>query len=141
MVGSCHGERLPPLPSPTHSDGEDDGLRPFVTARQALSRIQPHTTLHNVDEVRQIDALPWNPDSLLPRTITCSGGQNYHWNGKRDLTLREYASFQGFPTWHKFCAPYIKKQIGNAFPPSVVKVSDIESSNSISGLLGVPRYP
>jgi len=120
MIGSCHGERLPPLPPATHGNGE--GLKPIVTARQALASIGPHTTLHNVEEVKSIDASPWHPDHVLPRTITCSGGQNYHWSGTRHLTLREFASFQGFPIWHSFCAPYIKKQIGNAFPPCVVKV-------------------
>ena len=120
MIGSCHGESLPPLPPATHGDA--DTLKPFVTARAALKRIGRYATLHNVNEVKVMNAAPWNPDSVLPRTITCSGGQNYHWSGSRDLTLREFASFQGFPTWHRFCAPYIKKQIGNAFPPCVVKV-------------------
>lgn len=31
-------------------------------------------------------------------------------------------ALQGFPTWHRFRGRYIKKQIGNAFAPSVVKI-------------------
>ncbi len=38
------------------------------------------------------------------------------------MTLLEFAVLQGFPTWHKFRAPYVKKQIGNAFPPTIVRV-------------------
>ncbi|EON99001.1 putative rip defective protein [Phaeoacremonium minimum UCRPA7] len=68
------------------------------------------------------DERPWDADGILPRTITTSGGQNYHYSGTRDFTYREYASLQGFPVWHRFVAPGIKKQIGNAFPPCVVKV-------------------
>jgi DNA (cytosine-5)-methyltransferase 1 len=54
--------------------------------------------------------------------MTCSGGQNYHPSGKRDLTLREYATLQGFPDCHVFKGSYVKKQIGNAVPPCVAKV-------------------
>jgi DNA (cytosine-5)-methyltransferase 1 len=63
---------------------------------------------------------PWDPEQLA-RTITTSGGQNYHWDGKRDFTLLEYAMLQGFPTWHRFEGRCVKRQIGNAFAPTVVK--------------------
>jgi DNA (cytosine-5)-methyltransferase 1 len=54
--------------------------------------------------------------------MTCSGGQNYHPCGTRDFTIREYACLQGFPPNHLFRGSYVKKQIGNAVPPSVAKV-------------------
>src|SRR5690606_15701466 len=60
-------------------------------------------------------------DKILPRCITTSGGQNYHFSGTRDFTLRELATLQGFPAYHAFEGPYIKKQIGNAFPPVVAE--------------------
>lgn len=124
MVGACPGERLPPFPGPTHSKDPEDGLQPFVTAREALDCIGPMTSLHNLDQMRPFEVVrpEWDPHGILRRTITTSGGQNYHYSGKRDLTLREFACLQGFPTWHKFVAPSIKKQIGNAFPPCVVEV-------------------
>ena len=78
--------------------------------------------MHNPGDMKQIDRLPYDPDKPLPRTITCSGGQNYHYSGTRDYTEREYAALNGFPRYHDFVAPCIKKQIGNAFPPVVVKV-------------------
>ena len=122
MFGSCHGERLPPFPAATH--GRSPGLKPFVTAREVLQRIEdtPNVTLHNPDDMSQLSATPWNENGLLVRSITCNGGQNYHPSGQRKLTLREFASFQGFPEDTKFCAPQIQRQIGNAFPPCVVKV-------------------
>jgi DNA (cytosine-5)-methyltransferase 1 len=54
--------------------------------------------------------------------MTTHGGQNYHPSGKRGLTLREYAALQGFPSGHEFRGSHIKRQIGNAVPPSVAKV-------------------
>ena len=54
--------------------------------------------------------------------MTTSGGQNYHPDGKRDFTLREYATLQGFPPNHVFAGYGIKRQIGNAVPPCVAKV-------------------
>ncbi|KAF2971675.1 hypothetical protein GQX73_g1841 [Xylaria multiplex] len=65
----------------------------------------------------------WDSDVTLKRCITTNGGSgNYHPNGKRDFTLREYATLQTFPVDYPFQKPERKKQIGNAFPPMVVKV-------------------
>jgi hypothetical protein len=58
--------------------------------------------------------------------ITMTGGQNnLHPDGRR-YTLREFAVLQGFPLFHAF-PPMLSEsacigQIGNAFPPSVVKI-------------------
>ncbi|CAI4211094.1 unnamed protein product [Parascedosporium putredinis] len=41
--------------------------------------------------MRRANLQPWDADRILPRCITTSGGQNYHYGGKRDLTLRELA--------------------------------------------------
>lgn len=65
---------------------------------------------------------PYDGNIILPRAMTCSGGQNYHPSGLRDFTIREYASLQGFPLNHRFIGSYVKKQIGNAVPPSVAKI-------------------
>lgn len=126
MIGSAPGERLPPFPLPTHSQDGTGGLKPWATPQSALAHI--HLRLnHPLHQRRRpggkpfVPKAPWDP-TRLARTITCSGGQNYHWSGKRDFTLLEYAVLQGFPTWHRFEGSYIKKQIGNAFAPSVVKI-------------------
>ncbi|OHF03445.1 C-5 cytosine-specific DNA methylase [Colletotrichum orchidophilum] len=129
MIGSCPGEKLPPFPRATHSETGAGGLARYVTVRQALSKIRVTSSFHNPeDEVR--DTLPLgsvvsNPDEILKRCVTCSGGQNMHWSNTRAYTVREFASLQGFPVWHQFAeAPKsaLKKQIGNAFPACVVRL-------------------
>ncbi|KAL2020990.1 hypothetical protein VTK56DRAFT_7764 [Thermocarpiscus australiensis] len=125
MIGACPGEKLPPLPPPTHSKGGVGGLKPWATPKSVLAPLAGcrGNELHRPERSRRFDPpkAPWEPNQLA-RTITTNGGQNYHWDGKRDFTLLEYAALQGFPTWHKFKGRYIKKQIGNAFAPSVVRV-------------------
>lgn len=123
MIGSAPGEKLPPLPPPTHSKNGAGGLKPWATPRSVLAplrNVREHE-LHRPDRRWNPPKPRWDPDQLA-KTITTNGGQNYHWSGERDFTLLEYAVLQGFPTWHKFRGNYIKKQIGNAFAPSVVRV-------------------
>jgi DNA (cytosine-5)-methyltransferase 1 len=69
-----------------------------------------------------MNAQPYDGNQILPRSMTCSGGQNWHPDATRDFTLREYASLQGFPPNHVFRGAYRRKQIGNAVPPCVAKV-------------------
>lgn len=125
MIGSAPGERFPPFPPPTHNKDGTYGLKPWATPKSVLSSISPSFThsLHEPHLSKRFNPpkVPWDPTKLA-KTITTNGGQNYHWDGERDFTLLEYAVLQGFPTWHKFEGAYIKKQIGNAFAPSVVKV-------------------
>ncbi|KAI1074762.1 S-adenosyl-L-methionine-dependent methyltransferase [Whalleya microplaca] len=128
MIGACPGEELPPYPPATHSDKprSEDGIKPYRTVKRLLAKIPPDAE-HN-DELHDPSTRPrmykprWDPRAPLQRTITCSGGVgNYHYNGKRDFTLREYATLQGFPVDYIFKTPQQKRQIGNAFPPLVVK--------------------
>ncbi|KAK1986132.1 C-5 cytosine-specific DNA methylase [Colletotrichum cereale] len=129
MIGACPGEKLPPFPSATHSETGAGGLSRFVTIRQALAKIKVTSTFHNPEEEVK-DTLPLgsvvsDPDQILRRCVTCSGGQNMHWSNTRSYTVREFASLQGFPVWHQFAdAPKsaLKKQIGNAFPACVVRL-------------------
>jgi DNA (cytosine-5)-methyltransferase 1 len=109
------------MPSPTHSD-EDPALPDFVTVNHALSQIPEDAPDHDLSSLDVKNFQPWDGDAILPRSMTTSGGQNYHPSGKRDFTLREYAVLQGFPPNHIFAAPSIKKQIGNAVPPCAAKV-------------------
>lgn len=65
---------------------------------------------------------PWDGAGIAPRAITTHGGQNYHPSGARGFTNREFAELQGFPGEHVFSERNVKKQIGNAVPPSVARV-------------------
>lgn len=126
MIGAAPGEKLPPFPSPTHAaepDTQDGGphrQKKFVSAIKACWGLAPGMDLHEPAGVKQIQRQPWDGSQPMNRTITTSGGQAYHWDGERDLTLAEFARLQGFPDNYIFKAPCIKKQIGNAFPPTVV---------------------
>lgn len=124
------------MPPPTHCDPAHPtaGLLPYTSVAKALSEIPPplltsqnvpQDPLHTPTTVlfqpnRHLP--PWDAHKILPRAMTTSGGQNYHPSGLRDLTLREYATLQGFPQNHVFEGNGLKKQIGNAVPPCVAKV-------------------
>jgi DNA (cytosine-5)-methyltransferase 1 len=121
MIGSCPGEKLPTFPRATHGTGP--GLQPMVTVAATLARIRPGADdLHRVASMKALEKPPWDANRIIPRTITCGGSDWYHPSGKRDFSPREYALLQGFPIFHKFKRPCVKKQIGNAFPPCVVKI-------------------
>ncbi|KAK4125018.1 S-adenosyl-L-methionine-dependent methyltransferase [Parathielavia appendiculata] len=126
MIGSCPGEKLPPFPPPTHSKDGAGGLRPWATPQSVLAPLESRRFVHRLHTPKGIKRWDppkprWDPTKLA-KTITTNGGQNYHWDGHRDFTLLEYAVLQGFPKWHRFEGSCIKKQIGNAFAPSVVRV-------------------
>ncbi len=124
MIGSAPGEALPTFPAPTHNKHGTGGLKPWTTALSILAPLSSPTFAHhplNQPKPLHPPKEPWDP-SKLARTITTNGGQNYHWTGERDFTLLEYAVLQGFPVRHQFRGRSIKKQIGNAFAPSVVRV-------------------
>ncbi len=128
MIGSAPGEPLPPFPPATHNKHGTHGLKPWTTPLSLLTpldhpRFTEHHPLHRPHLSRPFNPPKpaWDP-AKLARTITTNGGQNYHWTGTRDFTLLEYAVLQGFPTWHRFEGRSVKKQIGNAFAPSVVRV-------------------
>lgn len=125
MIGSCPGEKLPPWPPATHSATPADGLKPFVTEAQAIRNLNRRgVTLHDVANTLARNLPPRDANVPFPKTITCGGTQGTsHYSGLRDNTLREIACIQGFPVCHQFVGTKtaIKKQIGNAFAPCVVK--------------------
>ncbi|PVH89016.1 S-adenosyl-L-methionine-dependent methyltransferase [Cadophora sp. DSE1049] len=145
VIASCPGEHLPKMPLPTHSAPDSDSslnLPRFVSADTTLKSIPAGAADHDIESVmwapdRQMP--PWDGSKILPRAMTTSGGQNHHPSGTRDLTLREYACLQGFPTGHVFRGNYVKKQIGNAVPPVVAKVlfgsikADLEKIDGVEG--------
>lgn len=126
MIGAAPGEPLPAWPAPTHGDAEADpgSARPYVSAIKACQMLRAGVDLHNVEGAKALrpHREPWDGHKPMNRTITTSGGQSYHWEGQRELTLAEFARLQGFPYDYQFVGPCIKKQIGNAFPPCVVRV-------------------
>ncbi|KAF5228474.1 hypothetical protein FAUST_11059 [Fusarium austroamericanum] len=123
IVAAAPGERLPPFPKATH--GDEPGLLPYNTIGKALRGIQIEDDLHDPDRVHHFNPprAPYDPERLAG-TITTRGGDLYYPDGSRKLTLREFASLQGFPRWHLFLGNItsIKRQIGNAFPPVTVRV-------------------
>lgn len=125
MMGACPGEQLPPWPPATHSAVPTRGLKPFVTEAAAIKDLNSRrVSLHDKREPLRRNLPPRNGNVPFPKTITCGGTQSTsHFSGERDFTLREIACLQGFPTSHQFegTKTAIKKQIGNAFPPCVVK--------------------
>ncbi|KAJ2995285.1 hypothetical protein NUW58_g1317 [Xylaria curta] len=124
-VASCPGEALPPFPAPTHAEP--------VTLRDVFAKINhrrwKHDPLHNVKDMvskaAKCGRFPKKPysDRCQVGTVTTSGSEWAHPSGKRNFTLRELACIQGFPMKHKFSGTVtqINRQIGNAFPPVVVK--------------------
>ncbi|KAI9675836.1 MAG: hypothetical protein M1829_003262 [Trizodia sp. TS-e1964] len=120
------GEALPSFPDPTHSDDIEvrrrTGLKPFVSVNKAIGNIALDSQLHNLAEVQGRNLPPYSADLPLPRCITTCGGQNFHPSGKRDFTVREFASLQAFPLHHIFGKKKAKRQIGNAVPPVVMEV-------------------
>ncbi|RDW79907.1 hypothetical protein BP6252_04545 [Coleophoma cylindrospora] len=123
IIAACPGEILPRMPAFTHSDGSD-GLHPFVTVNEVLAKIngrlrhEPRDPI--LDTAIQCDPPkpPYDGSKYLRRAITTHGGQNYRPDGLSDFSLREYAGLQGFPPYHVFKGLAIKKQIGNAVPPT-----------------------
>ncbi|RBR09193.1 uncharacterized protein FIESC28_10005 [Fusarium coffeatum] len=123
LIAAAPGERLPPFPAPTHGNG--DGLMPYNTIGKVLRGLRPGDDLHDLDNVQYYnpERAPYDPERLAG-TITTRGGDLYYPDGSRKLTLRELASMQGFPKSHRFLGNMtsIKRQIGNAFPPTAVRV-------------------
>lgn len=147
MLGAGPGENLPDWPPHTHSETGRDGLRKYTSIRQALSKINDYierTDPHHkpVYTPGAADAVVSDPDGILRRCMTTSGGQNRHYSGTRNYTNREFACLQGFPVWHRFSEYSVRKQIGNAFPPCVVQVFYEQIQKSLhraDGFLGNSR--
>lgn len=117
---------LPSFPPFTHADPNiaNSGLKPWESVNKFINDIPYGAPNHDraVLEATSFNFAPWCGNSIAPRCITTHGGQNYHPSGKRHLTNREYATLQGFPLYHLFSDSNIKRQIGNAVPPSIAKV-------------------
>lgn len=122
MIGSGPGEAPVSWPMATHSSNPTGDQRPLMTEEDAISRLTLELhSLHDPESLR-VRVMDWkvrDADKPMDTPISGSGSVYRHPDGERDFTLRELATIQGFPTYHQFEGAYIKKQIGNAFPPSV----------------------
>ncbi|KAI9675268.1 MAG: hypothetical protein M1817_001170 [Caeruleum heppii] len=119
LFASCMGEILAPFPRPTH--GTAAGLRPFTTMNDAISHIPVGCSQHDLVRAARRIRPSFDGNTRARRVITTGGGGNWHPSG-RELTIREFACLQGFPIAHQFAPTGAKKQIGNAVPPTVMKV-------------------
>lgn len=127
LIAAAPGERLPPFPDASHAEfaNSSRNIKKYTTIHDVISGIRLTDDLHNVYQVKHFQPLrPAYDSHRLTGTITTGGSTAYHPSGKRAFTLREYASLQGFPKTHQFkgSATAIKRQIGNAFPPTAVEV-------------------
>ncbi|KAG6360961.1 hypothetical protein INS49_012029 [Diaporthe citri] len=122
MIGAGPGETPISWPTATHSSNPTGDQRTFMTEEDAISRLTLELhSLHHPESLR-FRTMDWkvrDADKPMDTPISSNGSVYYHPDGERDFTLRELACIQGFPTYHQFEGSYIKKQIGNAFPPSV----------------------
>ena len=126
MHRNSPGEVLPEFPPFTHADPKTNNgeLKPWTSVNSILESIPCDAENHNIEELmsRGFHGVPWSGESIVTRCITTHGGQNYHPSGRRPFTDREFAALQGFPHCHKFTSVNVKKQIGNAVPPTIAKV-------------------
>ena len=96
------GERLPDFPRPTHANNR-------TTIATAISGILPGTPDHNPKDF-EYPRRAYSADGQLQNLIACGGGKdNYHPDGKRPFTVREYACLQTFPLG-KSRSPHHKDQ-------------------------------
>ncbi|KZZ90463.1 C-5 cytosine methyltransferase [Moelleriella libera RCEF 2490] len=125
ILAAGPGERLPTYPPATHSASGGNSMMPYLTIRKALSKLSVGDDLHDLSSTQifrpRRPALDFDG---LSGTICTASDTSYYPDGTRSYTLREHACLQGFPMLHKFLGQryHIKRQIGNAFPPSTVKV-------------------
>ncbi|QSZ36683.1 hypothetical protein DSL72_006564 [Monilinia vaccinii-corymbosi] len=141
IIASCPGEPLPPMPPPTHSSPSSPlpNTRPFKTVYETLRKIPTSAANHPVHLMPKKYLKPYNSHAILPRTMTTSGGENWHPSGKRGFTDREFACLQGFPLQHRFGQTGAKRQIGNAVPPIVAKVLFEGIRRFMEGVDGIVR--
>lgn len=115
------GEALPSFPSPTH--GTKSGLRPLTTVKDTIDNIPDGCANHMMPQNPRVTRNREAYDGNKPLASTIlTDSRVWHYSGKRPRTLRELACLQGFPPTHIFGQFEIKRHIGNAVPPLVMKV-------------------
>jgi len=124
IIAAAPGETLPPFPEPTHGPGDCSIQRTL----DELNHIgQSHPLTHH-EQTLFAAPKPRYDANRLAKTITTSGGDNYHPSGLRPFSVRELATLQTFP-WNlefgvgrdgrQFAVVEKRLQVGNAVPPAV----------------------
>lgn len=120
------------FPKATH--GEREGMRPWVSIREAIAHFPDPDSPNNVPNhvyseykvvFRDFTAhRKTDPDKPSPTILARGNGKGGvcaipHYNGMRRLSVRESASVQTFPDNFVFCGSRTScyRQIGNAVPP------------------------
>ena len=128
------GEPLPDFPLPTHCSPEYRTTKPHLshyrTINDAIDPIPTTCSIHN--DSNSCNEPAYDGNVPLPNTICCNinaskhpSSRMIHPSGRRTFTSRELASLNGFPPEHEFGQfgkTELRKQIGNAVPPVVVKL-------------------
>jgi DNA (cytosine-5)-methyltransferase 1 len=128
VIAAKKGIPLPPFPRPTHG-GPGTGLKPFKTlyeAEEPLRHQHRPDQWHNPTERRKRDEEPFDPrTNTLKGVLTTDGGEksNWHWSGKRSLTVREAAYYQCCPPGFQFAGSQTDAmvQVGNGYPCSAAE--------------------
>ena len=112
---------IPSFPSATH--GSDPKLWPYVTVKDAFSRLENEDTLPNMHG-KTCGSRPGQHGiaRLMPHdvalTLRASAVTPFHYSEDRCINVREAACLQSFPLRYTFHGNLISqyKQIGNAVP-------------------------
>lgn len=126
------------FPEPTHDKEAKNGLKKWVSIKQAIDRFpdpdKPNLVLNHEYSQYKVEYRnytahrPTNPDKPSPTILARGNGGGGvcaipHYNGKRRLTVRESAAIQTFPDDFEFIGSRgsCYRQIGNAVPVKFAK--------------------
>lgn len=126
------------FPEPTHDKEAKNGLKKWVSIKQAIDRFpdpdKPNSVLNHEYSQYKVEYRnytahrPTNPDKPSPTILARGNGGGGvcaipHYNGKRRLTVRESAAIQTFPDDFEFIGSRgsCYRQIGNAVPVKFAK--------------------
>lgn len=127
------------FPKPTHSNKSIDGLKPWETIENAISKFpdpdKPNTVLNHIYSAYKVEYRNFtghrqtDPKKPSPTVLARGNGKGGvcaipHYNGLRRLTVRESAAVQTFPDDFEFFGAMNScyRQIGNAVPVKFSKL-------------------
>lgn len=117
------------MPKPTHGP-VGSGLKPYRTVHDAFEPLRQRSLAQELadphSEPEPLFSTPrpeYDPKRKLAPTLTCNGGDQAHFSGLCQNTVRQMALLQGFSINHHFqgTKTNAREQIGNAWGPLVAK--------------------